>query len=439
VLGGGGGGGGGLGNLAGAGVVVDAEGVLKRVKQDPTGRLTQQRLLAAKTSPDVREGKRSPLRKVALKRLEAAVARQVNENKGVNADVWFLAGLTRIQYVFYMPEIDDIVIAGPAEPMFMDAEGEVRGVDTLRPSLLLEDLIVAMRAFPPGQPAAKVIGCSIDPTQQGIAQLQEFLKQVGRQITPGQTNLLVDGLKRSLGMQTVTIQGVSPQTRFAKVMVGTDYRMKMIGIGLERPEVKIPSYVELESRPPKNALVRWFFVPHYECVRASDDGLAMELVGLGVKLAGADEVVQADGTRMEVGQSSGASKKFVEAFTARYEELAAREPAYAHLRNLIDLSIAAAFMQQQDYYGRSNWRMAVFADEQVCPCERYTTPKQVESAVNAVWKGNRLYTPIGGGVNIVPTEALATDRMLPDEDGKLAELRKTIDVSELPADRWWWD
>jgi hypothetical protein len=28
---------------------------------------------------------------------------------------------------------------------------------------------------------------------------------------------------------------------------------------------------------------------------------------------------------------------------------------------------------------------------------------------------------------------------LPDEDGKISELRESIGVKDLPADQWWWD
>ena len=63
--------------------------------------------------------------------------------------------------------------------------------------------------------------------------------------------------------------------------------MGMIGIGLERPNVRITSYVSRASAATvrKNALKRWYFVPDYQCVRVSDDNLAMEVVGEGVKLS----------------------------------------------------------------------------------------------------------------------------------------------------------
>ena len=80
-----------------------------------------------------------------------------------------------------------------------------------------------------------------------------------------------------------------------------DYRMKLIGIGLERPRTKIPSYVELANprAVSQNALQRWYFVPNYDCVRMSEDEHAMELVGEGVKLIGENEFVAGDGTRVE--------------------------------------------------------------------------------------------------------------------------------------------
>ena len=83
------------------------------------------------------------------------------------------------------------------------------------------------------------------------------------------------------------------------------------------------------------------------------------------------------------------------------------EPVYAQLRNLIDMAIAAAFIQKHDYYGRASWKMEVFGSEEKFPVETYPEPRQVDTAVNVVWKGSTLMTPIGGGVNIQPLEALS--------------------------------
>ena len=153
----------------------------------------------------------------------------------------FLAGLTRIEYVFFLPETNDIVIAGPAEPWFISSEGEPHGVDSLRPTVRLDDLVVALRAFPPHQPlsASTSIGCSIDPTKEGLANMQEFLRTVGARAR--NVNYLVNSLRKAMGMQNVTIRGVSDKSHFAIVMVAADYRMKLIGIGVEKPPVKYPA------------------------------------------------------------------------------------------------------------------------------------------------------------------------------------------------------
>jgi hypothetical protein len=347
-----------------------------------------------------------------------------------------------VQYVFFYPESGDIVIAGPAEGWVEDLSGRVRGINSGRPVVELQDLVVALRCFAPDQPDNRAIGCSIDPTQEGLARMQQFLRSLGSRAVPSQTDYIVQGLRTSLGMQTVRIMGVPPDTHFAQVMVEADYRMKLIGIGLERPQVKLASYVDRANpgQVSRNALQRWFFVPDYNCVRVSEDQLAMELVGQGVKLVGEDEVVSNDGARRQSGGSGNlASKAFVTGFTDKYEELAAVTPVYAQLRNLIDLAIAAAYIRQQDLYAKSGWKMATFGEEAKFAAETYRTPVQVETAVTSVWRGNTLMTSVGGGVTIRAEQALDSQNLLNDEGGKLQLKHGQVDLKQLAEGQWWWD
>jgi len=224
------------------------------------------------------------------------------------------------------------------------------------------------------------------------------------------------------------------------VMVEADYRMKLIGIGLEQPPVRLASYVD-RANPAKvgrNALQRWFFVPDYQCVRVSDDGLAMQLEGDGVKLVGENEVVTAGGERKQAASGNRASQAFTAEFTRKYSELADRSPVFAQLRNLIDLSIAAAFMQKEDYYGRAGWKLGLLGDEDKFSVETYNAPKQVDTAVTARWKGRTFMTPVGGGVQIEATRALDEENLLSDEKGAVAELHKNEKVAPN-KDQWWWD
>lgn len=440
---GGGGGGNTIGSGPTSGVAVDAEGVLTRTTvQDPTGELARQRVQEALGRLDKEVARRSPLRKVSLTRLERVMRERLAAGQEIDETMQYLAGLTRVEYVFCYPETGDVVIAGPAEAWGEAPSGRILGIETGRPVLELQDLIVALRAFPPGASrSTPFIYCSIDPTPEGLARMQEFLQQFGGQHASLNTQFIVEQLRNRLGMQVITVGGISPKTHFALVLVEADYRMKLIGIGLERPPVRLASYVD-RARPgtgSRNALQRWYFVPDYQCVRVSEDALAMELVGEGVRLVGEDEVVSADGRRARANRPNRASEAFVRAFTKVYPRLADRAPVYAQLRNCIDLAVAAAFIQQQDYYEAVGWKPDVFASERMYPVETYNPPQQVASAVNSIWKGRTLMTPIGGGVQMRPTEAIDPTNLLDDEQRAVEQARTAIDLSGLAPNEWWWD
>jgi hypothetical protein len=425
------------------GVIVDADGVLRHSSvADPTGQLQAERNAAARMQLNKQVATPSKLRKVSLNRLEAAIKAKTEKNTPLADDMKYLAGLTRVQYVFFYPETNDVVIAGPSEGWVTDLVGRVRGLDSGRPVVLLEDLVSALRAFPPNGKKANVIMCSIDPTPEGLARMQAFLRSIGS-VNPnvGSADEIVNGLRTSLGMQSIRVGGVPASTHFAQVLIEADYRMKLIGIGLEKPPIRLASYVD-KANPAmvsKNALQRWYFIPDYQCVRVTADNDGMELVGDSVKLVGEDQLVMRDGSRKSNAKSNKASQAFVTGFTEKYSQLAAKVPVFAQLRNCIDLAVAAAFIQQQDYYGKSGWKADVLGNEQACPVETLATPQQVETTVTAVWKGARLMTPVGGGVRIEPTQAIHSSNVMADDEGKVEEARTAVSLKELAADQWWWD
>jgi uncharacterized protein DUF1598 len=438
-----------IGGGATAGVAVDANGVLTRVMaNDPTGALARQRAEEALMKLDRNVAHKSPLRKISLTRLDRIMKQRLADGQPIDDTMLHLAGLTRLQYVFCYPESGDVVIAGPAEAWGLSPAGRMQGIETGRPVLELQDLVVAMRAFPPGAENKKpFIFCSIDPTEEGLSKMQQFLRELGGRIgdprqNPGQDQFIATGLRDRLGMQVITVGGISPKTHFAQVMVEADYRMKLIGIGLEVPPVHLTSYVDRANphQVSSNALQRWYFVPNYQCVRVSEDSLAMQMEGEGVKLVGEDEVVGKDGSRARSGgRKNQASDSFVKAFTKVYPKLAEAAPVYAQLRNCIDMAVAAAFIQHQDYYDLVKWKPEAISSEETFAVETLNPPQQVETAVNALWRGNTLVTPIGGGVQMRPTEALDPDNLLPDDGAKAKEARAAIDLSTLKADQWWWD
>lgn len=422
------------------GVVVDAEGVLRlRHFEDPGGQIHRNRVAEARANLNPEVAATSKLRKVSLNRLEAAIRTQLEKGRAPTEEMQYLAGLTRARYVFYYPETKDIVLAGPAEGWAADVTGRVCGMVSGRPSLQLQDLIVALRAFGPGVQKTPTILCSIDPTEEGQRRLQQFQRTLGN-ATPDDAEAIANGMRTSLGMQTVRIGGVSANTHFAQVLLECDYRMKLIGMGLERPPVKLASYVD-RAKPGgrSNSMQRWYFIPDYNCARVAADSLGLELVGDVVKLVCEDQIVNADGSRTSTGKVNKASELFTKAFTQKYPELAARVAVFAEMRNCIDLAIAAAFINKQDLYTQAGWHAATFNDEGALAVQTQTAPLQVETVCTAVWRGSQLMLPISGGVTIHPREALVAKNLLADEDGKISEVRESVGLKDLPADRWWWD
>ena len=420
-----------------AGIDVDATGVL-RVKQfDP--RLAQQRLAAAKAMADTDVMQPSKLRKVSLNRLEAAIATQLAGGE-LTDEVKALAGLTAVQYVFYYPDTKDIVIAGPAEGFFADPTERLIGMQSGLPVVLLEDLVTALRAFAPGQKPTPVISVSIDPTPEGLQRMNQFLASVGGNVQPSDVQRLTSGLKQNLGLQTVTFKGIPSATHFARVLVEADYRMKLVGIGLEELPVGVKSYVA-RANPRSvaaNAMERWYFQPNYDGVAVSEDGLAMKIKERGVQLVGANERVVDGGQRQVSGKVNKASQAFCREFSEKFPEIAKRVRIYAELRQLIDVSIAAAYIQQQDFYGQADCQLATFMDESKLSVETYTVPENVETAVNAIWRGSTLMTPLGGGVHMQPRNALSKQHLVTD-NGENNQVKQSAGPGNLADGQWWWD
>lgn len=425
-----------------SGVAVDADGVLRRLTtNDPTGQLARQRAQEALARLDSDIARPSRLRKVSLTRLARLIKQAINEGHGPDETMKHLAGLTRIQYVFYYPETQDIVLAGPAEGWIEDEAGRVVGIETGQPVLELQDLVVALRTFPPAGNSNPVVFCSIDATPEGLARMQQFLSQIGSNIRPNDEQFIVEGLRESLGMQVITLGGIPSTTHFAQVMVEADYRMKLIGIGLEPPPARFKSYVALANFASiaRNAMCRWWFVPDYQRIKVAADGNAAELVGNGVKLVGEDEVVTGDGSRQQTGTQNRASRKFTDSFTRKYAEIALKAPVYGQLRNCIDMLVTAAYLQKHDLYGKAGWDLSVLGSEDIYPVETFNAPERVATAVNSVWKGRQLTTPVGGGVQIQARQALESENLLSDEDGSVQSARDAVSLGDLPADKWWWD
>jgi hypothetical protein len=411
------------------GVSINADGVLSKIHVDELNELKRHRQAAFLAVPG--QLKDSALRKVSLRQMEAAVAEQRKNGTPISDELRYLAGIQRIQYVFVYPDRGDIVIAGPAEGWKLNALGEVVGLTTNRPVLLLDDLLVALRSIEGAQSTG--ILCSIDPTPAGLAraaQLSQRLTNPGADIDP-----ILGRLEEAMGRQTITVKGVPADSHFARVLVAADYRMKRIAMGFEpSPVAGLPNYLDMvkaAARRPANMYPRWWLEPNYESILADADGLAYEFRGAGVKAMTEDQMVSATGGRKASGKTDPRAEKWAALFTEHYDELSTKDPVFGQLRNCIDMAVLAALINRENLTEKAGWSMPLLVSSDL-PVEQYHAPREVDSQASAVAKGGAWVLSVSGGVMINPWQPLAEPVRKPELDAVRAQ-------ADQAHDHWWWN
>jgi hypothetical protein len=427
------------------GVYVDAAGVLRRalVEQKATG-LATARLAALRGDGNADARLRSPLRKVSLTRLEKHVQLDLAAGRQPNDEMLHLAGLEKIQFVLVYPETGDLVLAGPAGSWRTDDEGRAVSRHTGRPVLKLDDLVVLLRAY--RQSPQTTLTCSIDPTQQGLARTRQFAAEsAARPLKPSERSAWLKGLRDRMGRQTISIAGVDPRSRVARVLVEADYHMKLIGMGLEPGIVEVPSYLDMlqvkpGAAPPPLDVLRWWFTLKYDAVQATPQRDAFEIRGAGVQLLSENELLTQLGQRVHTGQSNVTNQDFANRFTQHFATLAAKYPVYADLQNVFDLALLSALIQEQNLADRVGWHLTCFSDPDQYAVELGTAPHSVETVINHRRIGGKhLVVGVSGGVRAEPWKYVQTVAVEKGGEGSLATRRERWASGELPLDAWWWD
>ncbi len=431
-------GGGAAGGIAG-GILIDAEGVVRPLFSKATaGALGKKRLRAAAEdtlNDDVRQP--SPMRKVSLVKLEAQCRELADKNEPVSTEMFYLAGLQRIDYLFVYPETGDLVIAGPAEGFARDGVGRMVGIETGKPPLRLDDLIVALRAL---QRRGR-IGCSIDPVQQNLAELKEFVARNSSAATPAVVMRRYQRMRDILGMQDVTVFGVPDDSHFAQVLVEADFRMKRISLGVENPQVRgIRSYLALTT-PNGNSMQRWWFAPLYETFQTTDQRDAFGFAGQRVQLLSEQEMVDAEGNRSQAPFQKMSTQRFAELFTDHFPELSEVSPVFAELQNLFDLAILAALLKKERIHETIDWPMSLFMDPSLANIESGPIPRQVETLVNYKRVSGRMILGlVGGGVTIEPFQTVNAMQFEVDPAQRVEGIRSSArSVADSDDQQWWWD
>ena len=386
------------GNQVG-GISINAEGVLQNASLDGQGKLSAVLAKALQKVP-AEMGEAVPLRKVSLRGLEMAIQESNKAGKALPDEVRFLGGLQSIRYVLVYPEQRDILLVGPGEGWKVDGRGNVIGVTTGRPVMMLEDLLVALRTA--RQAAQGGITCSIDPTSEGLRQLKSYVATLHTIGDPATTSA---NIGQTLGRQQITFHGVPTSSHFARVLVGADYRMKRLAMNFESSPVRgLPSFLTMMKAGPKgmnSMLPRWWLEPKYDSLLHDADGLAWELSGGSVKcMTEEDFFNETSGVREHTFKANPVAQKWADNMTDHYDQLAVAEPIFGDLRNCMELAIVGALIVKADLPGKAGNSLPVLMDSTAAPVAEYPVPKQVDSQVSVLKKGHNWLISASGGVTI---------------------------------------
>lgn len=418
------------------GIRIDADGVVSMaIQHDRGGKLDKRRKAAlAKLALPGDISQPSDARCVSLAKLDVECAAILADEKPLPPEMRFLAGLTRIDDFLVDPETNDLILCGPAEPFAADDSGRTIGLESGRPVLQLDDLVVALRSVERSE-----VGCSIDPVPERLANLQAFLRQNSTPATLDVVAQRYQRMKAILGNHDVRIFGVPADSHFARGLVEADHRMKVLALGLENPGVKgFKSH--LSQAGAGNALQRWWFVPLYDQIARTEDGLAFSFAGQRAQLLGEDELANAQGQRSKAATNAISTLAFSKQFTAKFPELAERMPIFAELQQLIDWIVLAALIQQERLDEKAGWRMELFRDASRLPHEVFPVPTETECLINTKsTAGGTIVGQLSGGVTLYPASLVREMLPLQPADPKLAERRTKALQRLTDREAWWWD
>ena len=412
------------------GVFVDTNGVVSRPTQDALGEL-KEKWKSVRLRPPKELAVQADMRMISLKQLDRALADLVRDEQPIPEEMFFLAGLQRIEYVFADPENKDIVLAGPAEGWQIGAAGEVVGEASRQAVLRLDDLMEALRSVRAAR--ATGITCSIEPSEEGLKRYARLINSPNRlQFSPQ----AMKRIEQAMGPQQVLLGGVDPDRHFARTMVAADYMMKRLAMGFEPASINdLPSYMDLLQRQPAQPTIsspRWWMTTNYESLLHSPDGLAWQIKGAGLKTMTEDSFLGADGRRTASTQHNATAQQWADTMTDNFDQLAEEFPVFGQLRGCVDLAVVGALIVKRDLLVAAGCQLEVLTDASTLRGPTLAVPRQVDSQVAFVRGRAGWIISVSGGVEIDAWSVVGKAK----QDTTLKRTRQQA-LTRAP-ERWWW-
>ena len=414
------------------GVMIDASGVLRTATVDE--RLDAANIMRGLVDQaDGDMAKKTELRMVSLKRLQAAIVESSKTGDAMPDEISLMAGLQRVEYLFVDKENNDIVIAGPAEPWKLLDDGSVVGTQTGGATIRLEDLAVAMGSVE--QARREAISCSIEPTEEGRRRLQQLMRKV--RLRPGQNPAVYEAsMKEAFGPQTIRLTGIPTDSRYARTLVAADYEMKRIAMDLVKsPVPELPSYLQMAKNGRHTAAQnpRWWMACDYDALTRSEDGLSWRITGQGVKTLTEQDEIGKDGSAKGTGRKDKLAEQWAGKMTENYAGLSKKITVFRDLRNIMDLTVIATLISQERLDEKAGLDLSVLRGAEHIETGGFQVPKAVSPQCSFVRGRAGWVVTTSGGVDINAFGVVQKQKT----DDSVGETRRTALAST--DKQWWWD
>ena len=359
------------------------------------------------------------IRKISLKKLDAKVKTVVDQYEVLPDVIRYLGGLTSIDYIIAVPEENDLLLLGPAEGWRADSAGNIVGNQTGLPILMLEDFLIVLRTW--NQPVPpRTLACSIEPTPETLTKLTRLHQQYPN-INANNADAYFAALEETYGESPITITGIPPSSRYARVLVAADFKMKRIALGLEPSHARnIPSYVSLISTSRPNISPQFNLVPEYATLTHDSKKMTWRLGGLKVHALS-----------RSVDSTDRAASAWCRSLEANYEALVKMQPVFGELRNNMTFALAAALIHQENLLQNADCTLMILLDETRLKLMEHPVPKSVTN--RSVKSQSGFSTIVAcGSVEISPVGTVRNNVRLDNRlDSERARLIQTT------GGEWW--
>jgi len=414
---------------AGNGIDVNTDGFvlpLSKEKSEAFGTMMANVLEPLPESLD----KKVALRKISLKKLDAQIKEIVDQQEVLPDTIRYFGGLTSIDTIVAVPEENDLLLIGPAEGWKSDSAGNIVGNQSGQPVLVLEDFLTILRVLSRSG-TFRDITCSIEPTSETQAKLVRLHRQF-TSLTAQNADAYFVALEEAYGNTPITITGVPASSRFARVLVAADFKMKRIALGLEPSQTRnIPSYVSLVSGSRLNISPRFWLVPEYAAITHDSKKLTWRLGDPKIRALSHEDYLASQRNTRSTSHLDRAALNWCNKMEENYEALAKAQPVFGELRNNMKLALAAALIHQENLLQKANCKLTILMDDTNLKLIDYPVPKSVP--YRSVKSRSGFSTIVAcGGIEINPFGALRNNIRL---DSKIDSERTKL--TQTAEDEWW--